>query len=105
MPLSWNEIRLRASIFADNWKDNAKTAREEADAQGFQTDFFVIFGVSGRKVGTFEHRVIMSNETNQYGEKTAGRRGYIDYFWKGYIMIEMKTPGKDKTKPYQQAKE
>jgi hypothetical protein len=48
MPLSWNEIRLRASSFVEEWKDKAPKAGEEADAQDFQTDFLNIFGVSRR---------------------------------------------------------
>jgi hypothetical protein len=98
MPLSWNEIRTRASNFAEEWKDKAQKAREEADAQDFQTDFLNVFGVSRRQVANFEHRVSI-------GDATGGRRGYIDLFWKGRFMIEMKTPGKDMAKAYQQAKE
>src|SRR5215469_5923093 len=110
MPLSWNEIRLRASAFCEEWKEKAPKAREEADAQDFQTDFLNILGVTRRQVATFEHRVKITSEIDLYGEKTkhtkyAGRRGYIDLFWKGRIMIEMKTPGKDKKKAYEQAKE
>ena len=110
MPLSWNEIRLQASNFAEEWKDRASTAKEEADAQDFQTDFLKVFGVTRRQVAHFEHRVDMSHHTDIFGEKTkhsqnAGRRGYIDLFWKGRIMIEMKTPGKDRKKAYEQAKE
>jgi hypothetical protein len=104
MPLSWNEIRLRASSFVNEWKEKAPKAREEADAQDFQTDFLNIFGVTRRQVATFEHRVKITAETDQYGEKTGGRRGYIDLFWKGRIIIEMKTPGKDKIKAFEQAK-
>ena len=105
MPLSWNEIRLQASNFVNEWKDRAPKAKEEADAQDFQTDFLKVFGVTRRQVATFEHRVNMSSETDIYGEKTQSRRGYIDLFWKGQIMIEMKTPGKDRIKAYKQAKE
>jgi len=105
MPLSWNEIRLRASSFAEEWKEKAPKAREEADSQDFQTDFLNVFGVTRRQVANFEHRVNITHETNELGEKTGGRRGYIDLFWKGRIMTEMKTPGKDKAKAYQQAKE
>jgi len=105
MPLSWNEIRLRAASFAEEWGEKAKKAREEADAQDFQTDFLNVFGVTRRQVAMFEHRVNITNEIDQYGEKTGGRRGYIDLFWKGRIMVEMKTPNKDKTKAYAQAKE
>jgi len=45
------------------------------------------------------------SQLDVFGEKTQGRRGYIDLFWKGRIMIEMKTPGKDRKKAYEQAKE
>jgi len=105
MPLSWNEIRLQASNFAENWKDKASKAKEEADAQDFQTDFLKVFGVTRRQVATFEHRVNMSCHTDLFGDGAQGRRGYIDLFWKGRIMIEMKTPGKDRKKAYEQAKE
>ena len=45
MPLSWNEIRLRANNFVKVWKALAPNAKEEADAQTFQTDFLYIFDV------------------------------------------------------------
>jgi hypothetical protein len=105
MPLSWNEIRLRASNFVNDWKDIASKAREEADAQDFQTDFLYIFGVSRRQVANFEHRVSIGGQEDLFGNMSGGRRGYIDLFWKGRFMIEMKTPGKDMIKAYQQAKE
>ena len=57
MPLSWNEIRQRASSFVSEWKEKSQKAKEEADAQDFQTDFLKIFDVSRRQVATFEHRV------------------------------------------------
>jgi len=105
MPLSWNEIRLRASNFVEEWKDKAPNTREEADAQDFQTDFLNIFGVSRRQVANFEHRVSIGGQEDLFGGTIGGRRGYIDLFWKGRIMIEMKTPGKDMKKAYEQAKE
>ena len=89
MPLSWNEIRLRASKFIAEWQERTPQAKEEADAQDFQTDFLNVFGVTRRQVATFEHRVNMSGQTDIHGEKVQGRRGYIDLFWKGRIMIEM----------------
>ncbi|MDR2952175.1 MAG: hypothetical protein LBU82_02925, partial [Treponema sp.] len=102
MPLSWNEIRLRASAFVEEWKDKTPKAREEADAHDFQTDFLHIFGVSRRQVANFEHRVSIGGQEDLLGGTTGGRRGYIDLFWKGRFMIEMKTPGKDMIKAYQQ---
>jgi hypothetical protein len=105
MPLSWNEIRIRASSFCAEWQDKAPRAREEADAQTFMTDFFTVFGVSRKQVGIFENRVTIGGETDLFGDVSGGRKGYIDLFWKGHIMVEMKTPGKDLEKAYQQAKE
>jgi hypothetical protein len=94
MALSWNEIKTRAAAFVNEWKDVAPTAREEADAQTFETGFFHIFGVERSQVAIFEQKVRLAGEAN----------GYIDLFWKGHIMIEMKSPGKDMAKAFEQAK-
>jgi hypothetical protein len=93
MPLSWNEIKTRAAAFVLEWKDN-RTVKEKAEAQTFETEFLKIFGVERKKVALFEHEV-------HFGD---GKNGYIDLFWKGHIIIEMKTPGKDLDKAYEQAK-
>jgi hypothetical protein len=93
VPLSWNDIRTRATNFVEEWKDKASKAREEADAQDFQTDFLNVFGVSRRQVANFEHRVSI-------GDTTGGRRGYIDLFWKSHFMIEMKTLEKTWRRPH-----
>ncbi|GHV46137.1 methylase [Spirochaetia bacterium] len=104
--LSWNEIKIRAHQFVNDWKNSAPNAREEADAQTFQTDFLNIFGVSRRQVAAaFESRVKIGGQADLFGGISGGHRGYIDLFWKGHIMIEMKSPGKDLAKAYQQAKE
>ena len=55
--LALNEIRRRACEFVLNWKEKASTAREEADAQTFETEFFNIFGVARNKMAIFEHKV------------------------------------------------
>jgi hypothetical protein len=93
MPLSWNEIKTRAAAFVLEWKDN-RTVKEKAEAQTFETEFLKIFGVERKKVALFEHEVHFVD----------GKNGYIDLFWKGHIIIEMKTPGKDLDKAYEQAK-
>jgi type I restriction-modification system DNA methylase subunit len=95
MSISWNEIKTRAANFILEWKDKAPAAREEADAQTFENEFFHIFGVERSKVAIFEQRVKVSAEAD----------GYIDLFWKGHIIIEMKSPGKDLERAYRQAKE
>ncbi|GHT61257.1 hypothetical protein FACS1894109_19670 [Spirochaetia bacterium] len=99
MPLSWNEIRSRASAFILEWKDSETTSgrpvREKAEAQTFETEFLKIFGVDRKKVALFEHEVHFEGGND---------RGYIDLFWPGHIIIEMKTPGKDLDKAFEQAK-
>ena len=85
MPLHLNEIKLKAAKFVLDWKDKVCTAREEADAQTFENEFFAIFGVSRNKIAVFEQKVKLGQ----------GSAGYIDLLWEGYILIEMKSPGKD----------
>lgn len=92
MALGWNEIKERALTFSKEWAD---TTREEADAKPFLVEFFNVFGISSRRVATFEHKV------KKLGEKD----GYIDLFWKGTILIEMKSRGKSLDKAFQQAKD
>ena len=92
--LALNEIRRRACEFVLNWKEKVATVREEADAQTFETEFLYIFGVPRNKIAIFEHKVKLLD----------GSSGYIDLFWKSYILIEMKSPGKDLHKAYEQAK-
>ena len=89
--LGQNEISARAAKFAEEWKD---TEREEAEAQSFLIDFFSVLGVSRKRVAIFEHKVQCAD----------GSKGYIDLFWKGHILIEMKSRGKDLAKAYEQAK-
>lgn len=92
MALSWNEIRERAIAFSKKWAD---ATDENAEAKPFLIDFFNIFGVSDRRVNKFEYKV----------PKRSGGNGYIDMLWKGNILIEMKSRGKDLYKAYQQASE
>ena len=90
MTLSWNEIKDRALKFSKEWEG---TTNEEADAKPFLVEFFNVFGISSKRVSTFEHRV----------KKLDDKDGYIDLLWKGTILIEMKSRGKNLDKAYQQA--
>ena len=92
MALSWNEIKDRAVKFSKEWEG---TTNEEADAKPFLVEFFNVFGISSKKVATFEHKVKKLNEAD----------GYIDLLWKGTILVEMKSRGKNLDKAYQQAKD
>lgn len=91
MPLNWNEIKSRAIEFSNEWDG---VFSEDADAKPFLVAFFNVFGLNQRKVATFEHKV----------KKLDNGDGYIDLLWKGQILIEMKSKGKDLTKAYGQAK-
>ena len=104
MPLSWNEIKARAAAFVLDWKDKAPGAREEADAQSFQIEFFNIFGVDRKKVAVFENKVKLYRDRQGLFADSASSSGYIDLLWKGHILIEMKSPGKDLEKAFEQAK-
>ncbi len=41
MRFSWNEVRARAAVFAEDWKN---TACEKGETQGFYDAFFEMFG-------------------------------------------------------------
>ncbi len=92
MPLSWNEIKDRAVAFSKEWAD---THNEEADAKPFLEAFFNVFGITRKKIATFEEKV----------KKLDNHDGYIDLFWKGTMLVEMKSRGKNLDKAYTQARE
>src|SRR3990167_2098663 len=90
--ISLNEIRSRAVTFSHEWE---RELSEDAEAKSFWDGFFDVFGVSRRRVASFEHQV----------KKRDGSQGYIDVFWKGVMLAEHKSRGKDLDKAYIQAKE
>lgn len=92
MPLSWNEIKARALAFAKEWEHESS---EDAEAKSFWDDFFNVFGISRRRVATFEEAV----------KKGDSKQGFIDLLWKGVILVEHKSRGKDLDKAFQQAKD
>ncbi|MDR2755887.1 MAG: hypothetical protein LBC20_09290 [Planctomycetaceae bacterium] len=115
--LSWNEIRSRAFLFINDWLTKSEIAHEDADAQTFENEFFHIFGVPRTKVAVFEKRINFRNDnvstsistsvstkSKDIDDKKSGKTGKIDLFWKGHILIEMKSPGKNLANAYEQAK-
>lgn len=92
MHYSWNEIKSRAIAFSKEWAD---AFNEDADAKPFLVEFFNVFGISSKKVNSFEYRVKKLDDSD----------GYIDSLWKGTILVEMKSRGKDLDKAFNQAKE
>ncbi|HEY4345892.1 MAG TPA: type IIL restriction-modification enzyme MmeI, partial [Parvibaculum sp.] len=85
MRLSWNEIRARAARFADEWKD---AHYERGDTQTFYNEFFEVFGITRRRVASYEAPVRLLGE----------KRGFVDLFWKGTLLIEQKSAGRDLAK-------
>jgi hypothetical protein len=92
MPLSWNEIKSRAIAFQKEWEGETS---EKAESQSFWNDFFNVFGISRRRVGSFEQPI----------KKADNKQGFIDFLWKGTILVEHKSRGKDLEKATQQAKD
>ena len=92
MPLSWNEIKDRALRFSREWQHESS---EDAEAKSFWDGFFEVFGVSRRRVANFERRV----------KKLDGKDGYIDLLWKGVLLIEHKSRGRDLDRAHQQARD
>ena len=90
MQLSWNEIRARAAEFSREWAD---AKYERGETQSFYNDFFEVFGIRRRRVATFEAPV------KKLGEK----QGFIDLFWKGVLLVEQKSAGRDLTRARDQA--
>src|SRR5260370_3056648 len=90
MRLSWNEIRARAARFSDEW---AGAHYEKGETQSFYNDFFEVFGVQRRKVASFEEPV----------RKLGAQRGFIDLFWRGVLLVEQKSAGRDLVRAKTQA--
>jgi len=90
--ISINEIRNRAITFAHEWEQESN---EDAEAKSFWDGFFEVFGVPRRRVASFEHFV----------KKQGGAQGFIDVLWKGVMLAEHKTRGKNLDKAYTQAKD
>ena len=90
MAISWNEIKDRALKFSNEWADESK---ERAEKDSFWNDFFNVFGISRRRVATFEEPVKKLND----------RQGFIDLFWKGTLLVEHKSKGRDLDAAFEQA--
>lgn len=92
MKLSWNEIRARAVAFSREW---ANDRSEDAEAKTFWDQFFNIFGVNRRRVASFEEPV----------KRGDGSGGFIDLLWKGVLLVEHKSRGKDLDRAAAQARD
>jgi len=71
MGLNWHEIKSRALQFSKTWAD---ACNENSQAKPFWIDFFEIFGITNKRVATFELNV----------KKLGGAQGFVDLFWPGF---------------------
>jgi len=92
MRLSWNEIRARAARFAEEWYG---AHYERGETQTFYNEFFDVFGIPRKRVASYEEPV----------KKLGDRRGYIDLFWKGVLLVEQKSAGRSLEDAREQALE
>ncbi len=90
MPLSWNEIKSRSLAFSKTWENDSA---EHAEAKSFWDGFFDVFGITRKRVASFEEPV----------KKLGNKQGFIDLFWKGVLLVEHKSRGKSLDKAYTQA--
>ena len=88
--LSWSEVRDRAIRFSRNWSD---ATSERADKQTFYNEFFEVFGITRRRVASFE----------EPAKKISGEYGYIDLLWPGVMLVEHKSFGQNLGKAESQA--
>ncbi len=88
--LSWNEIKDRALRFSNDWKGEK---RERAEKDTFWNEFFDVFGITRRRLATFEEPV----------KKLNNKQGYIDLFWKGNLLVEHKSKGRSLDAAFSQA--
>ena len=76
--------------FSKKWQYETN---EDAEAKSFWDGFFDIFGTSRYRLASFEKRV----------KKIDGKDGYIDLLWKGVLLIEHKSRGKNLDRAHDQA--
>ncbi|WP_051205929.1 DNA methyltransferase [Oceanospirillum maris] len=91
MALPINTLRSRAHQFV---LDHAEDVKENAESQSFLNDFFAIFDIKRKAVGSFELAVKME------GDKSSKR---IDLLWAGTLLVEMKSAGQNLEDAFKQA--
>lgn len=97
MPLSLNEIKDRALAFSRDWEG---ASAERAEAQTFWNEFFNVFGLNRRRLASFEEPV---KRARTRFEQSGSKGGFIDLFWRGTLIAEHKSLGKDLDSAYKQA--
>ena len=78
---SWREIKINAYKFSKDW---AGTGYEKGQKQIFYYEFFNIFGIKIQRVALFEKYV---------KKKLNNKKGFIDLFMPGKMLVEQKSKG------------
>jgi N-6 DNA Methylase len=94
MPLSWSEIRDRAVAFSREYRE---AHSEKSLSQQFWRDFFQVFGVDAKRVASYEQQVKLAKAGGTFSN------GWIDVFWRGKLLIEMKSAGQNLDRAFGQA--
>ena len=92
MTLSWNEIRVRAKAFSEEFADETY---EKGGTQTYYNEFFQVFGIKRRQVARYEEHI----------KKLNNKSGFIDLFWPKVLLVEQKSAGRDLAKAGDQAGE
>ncbi|GAA5048323.1 N-6 DNA methylase [Erythrobacter westpacificensis] len=82
MRLGWDEIKRRAKVFSEEWKD---AHYEKGETQTFYNEFFELFGIRRKQVAIYEQRVKLLKQ----------KHGFIDLFWPGTLLVEQKSANLD----------
>jgi hypothetical protein len=84
VPYKRYRIKARAAKFAEDWNG---AQYERGDTQTFYNDYFELFRLPRRRVASVEHGVNLPDK----------KRGYLDLFWKGKLLVEQKSAGRSVT--------
>jgi len=76
--------------FSREWEGETS---ESAEAKSFWDAFFNVFGIYRRRIASFEEPV----------KKSDGQGGFIDLLWKGVLLVEHKSQGKNLDRAFGQA--
>lgn len=88
--LQWDTCRHRAEAFM---VDYLHIRDEKGEAHSFWDRFFEIFGLQRIRYANHEARV----------KRDGNRQGFIDLLWKGKLLVEHKSAGKDRTEDFDDA--
>lgn len=91
MAISWNEIKDRSIKFVKQWKD---ISSEKSWSQTFWVRFMEVFGITFEEVATFESYV---------KSKLSSKKGFVDLFWPGRLLVEHKSAGENLDSAFGQA--